>query len=131
VKLLDFGLAKFTEPPGAEAASTLTMANLTQEGCIIGTAAYMSPEQTEGKPVDGRSDIFSFGAVVYEMLSGQRAFQGNALISTLAAIREKDPATMSSTTPRDVERIVTRCLRKEPVRRYQHAGDLRIALEDA
>jgi Tol biopolymer transport system component/predicted Ser/Thr protein kinase len=130
VKLLDFGLAKFIEGVGPESA-TCTMATLTQEGSIVGTAAYMSPEQAEGKPVDARSDLFSFGAVLYEMLSGQRAFRGESIVSTLAAVLEKDPAPLSAAVPRDVERIVTHCLRKEPPRRFQHAGDIRLALEDA
>jgi predicted Ser/Thr protein kinase len=130
VKLLDFGLAKFIEGAGPESA-THTMATLTQEGSIVGTAAYMSPEQAEGKPVDARSDLFSFGAVLYEMLSGRRAFSGKSVVSTLAAVLEKDPAPLGAGVPRDIERIVTNCLRKEPARRYQHAGDIRLALEDA
>ena len=129
VKLLDFGLAKFMEPAGQESA-TRTVASLTHEGSIVGTAAYMSPEQAEGKPVDSRSDIFSFGAVLYEMLTGRRAFRGNSAISTLAAVLEKDPEPLAGPIPRDLERIVSRCLRKEPARRFQHAGDIRMALED-
>jgi Tol biopolymer transport system component len=130
VKLLDFGLAKLTEASGEDNA-TQTLATLTQQGTIVGTAAYMSPEQAEGKPVDPRSDIFSFGAVLYEMLSGQRAFPGSSMVSTLAAVLDKDPAPIGAAVPREVDRIVRRCLRKEPARRYQHAGDIKIALEDA
>ena len=98
----------------------------TQEGAIVGTAAYMSPEQAQGKPVDGRSDIFSFGAVLYEMLSGRRAFSGANPMSTLAAILEKEPAPLAdeshSRIPRELERVVMRCLRKDPERRFQTHG---------
>jgi serine/threonine protein kinase len=135
VKVLDFGLAKRAESPFAAGDTvsrdtTQTAAPETEAGLIMGTPAFMSPEQAAGKPVDSRSDIFSFGAVLYEMVSGQRAFRGDSAISTLAAVIEGEPAPLSPAVSRDVARIVTRCLSKDPSHRYQHAGDLRIALED-
>src|SRR5437867_205398 len=96
VKLLDFGLAKLTERVEADqSASTQTLRPQTEEGAIVGTVAYMSPEQAEGKKVDARSDIFSFGSVLYEMVTGRRAFQGQTRMSTLSAILHKEPATVS------------------------------------
>jgi Tol biopolymer transport system component/tRNA A-37 threonylcarbamoyl transferase component Bud32 len=127
VKLLDFGLAKLTDR-GESGDATLTT-----EGSIVGTVAYMSPEQAEGQPVDARSDIFSFGAVLYEMLTGQRAFHGDTPMSTLAAVIHKEPkpvSELSPVTPRDLDRIITRCLRKDRTRRTQHMDDVRLALED-
>jgi len=129
VKLLDFGLAKLTEtaPSGAD-ASTHAVDTTTERGTIVGTVAYMSPEQAEGKKVDARSDIFSFGSMLYEMLTGQRAFQGDSKISTLSAILNKEPAPLSAEIPHDLEKVVTRCLRKDPDRRFQHMDDVKIAL---
>jgi serine/threonine protein kinase len=134
VKLLDFGLAKLTEPatPG-EDERTRTLAVQSQEGSIVGTAAYMSPEQAESKPVDARSDIFSFGAVLYEMVTGIRAFQGDSKLCTLTAVLRETPkpaGQMVPDIPRELERIITRCLRKDPARRFQTMGDLKVALED-
>ena len=137
VKVLDFGLAKLTEQPLRSDEATTRLATerfQTEEGTIVGTVAYMSPEQAEGRPVDPRSDIFSFGSVLYEMLTGQRAFRGESKVSTLAAILHTDPTPTSevvATVPADVERIVARCLRKDPQRRWQTMSDLRIALQDA
>jgi Tol biopolymer transport system component/predicted Ser/Thr protein kinase len=132
VKVLDFGLAKLIEPaaPG-EDEPTRTLRPRTEEGTIVGTVAYMSPEQAQGKPVDARSDIFSFGSVLYEMVTGRRAFQGDTKISTLAAIINQEPAPLSVEVPRDLEKIITRCLRKDPVRRFQHMADLKVELEEA
>jgi serine/threonine protein kinase/Tol biopolymer transport system component len=131
VKVLDFGLAKLTEnPPLGADERTQTLNPATEEGTIVGTLAYMSPEQAEGKQVDARSDIFSFGAVLYEMLTGRRAFQGDSKASTLAAVLSREPAPLGAEIPRDVERIVTRCLRKSPERRYQHLADVKVELED-
>jgi serine/threonine protein kinase len=124
VKVLDFGLAKLTETvaqaSACEADATRTVKPHTAEGTIMGTAAYMSPEQGEGKTVDARSDIFSFGAVLYEMLSGRRAFSG--------VVRE-EPKPVEE-LPRDIQKTIARCLRTDPVRRIQTMADLKVALED-
>lgn len=104
--------------------------SLTDEGRIMGTVAYMSPEQAEGKPVDARSDIFSFGSLLYEMLSGRKAFQGDSSISTLSAILKEEPIPLSAVIPHELETVITRCLRKDPARRFQHMDDIKIALEE-
>jgi serine/threonine protein kinase len=133
VKVLDFGLAKLTSQEVSADDETQVLKGHTAEGTIVGTAAYMSPEQAQARPVDGRSDIFSFGAVLYEMVSGRRAFSGANQMSTLAAILEKEPAPLTgrdSRIPRELERVVMRCLRKDPERRFQHMADLRVALEE-
>ncbi len=130
VKVLDFGLAKLTEAAGPEAE---TAATRTGEGTVLGTAAYMSPEQAEGKHIDTRSDIFSFGSMIYEMLAGQRAFRGDTRASTIASILREDPKPISQVSegmPRDAEKIVRRCLRKDPEHRFQTMADLRVALEE-
>ena len=131
VKVLDFGLAKLTEkiPTGAEDA-TRTEKPDTEEGKILGTVAYMSPEQAEGKKVDARSDIFSFGSVLYEMLSGKRAFEADSKASTQGAIIHKEPAPLGGRIPHDLEKAITRCLRKNADRRFQHMADLKVALEE-
>jgi serine/threonine protein kinase len=137
VKVLDFGLAKLVEPDQPnEDASTRTLqeaAPKTDEGAIVGTTAYMSPEQAEGKKLDGRSDIFSFGSVLYEMSTGRRAFQGETKLSTLSAILREEPkpaSEMAAAVPRELERIIQRCLRKDPARRFQHMDDVKVALEE-
>ena len=131
VKVLDFGLAKLTEQVTAgEDEPTVTLRPETEEGAIIGTVSYMSPEQAEGKPVDARSDIFSFGSMLYEMVTGQRAFRGATKISTLAAIVEHEPPPLDAVAPQELVRVITRCLRKEAARRFQHMGDVQIALEE-
>ena len=134
VKVLDFGLAKLTEAaPTGDAETAVTLEPTTEEGTIVGTVGYMSPEQAEGKPVDARSDVFSFGSVLYEMLTGQRAFQGETKASTIAAILREEPKPLSQVVeglPREVERIVKRCLRKDPAHRFQHMDDLKVALEE-
>ena len=124
VKLLDFGLAKVSEAKEASVTQTQTLA-----GTILGTAAYMSPEQAEGKPADARSDIFSFGAVLYEMLSGRRAFEGESAISTMAAVLRKEPRRLEA--PPALERVVMRCLEKQAARRFQTMAELREALGKA
>jgi TolB-like protein/Flp pilus assembly protein TadD len=131
VKVLDFGLAKLIESaPGPEAAAaTRTQQPLTGEGVVMGTSAYMSPEQAEGKKVDARSDIFAFGSVLYEMVTGRRAFQGESTIGTLSAILHKEPQPPEDVPP-EFERILTRCLRKDPERRFQNMADVRVALEE-
>ncbi len=133
-KLLDFGLAKLAGPAEAgENDATRTVANQTEQGTILGTASYMSPEQAEGKKLDARSDLFSFGTVLYEMVMGRKAFQGDTTISTITAILRDEPKPISAElpgVPRELERIIQRCLRKDPARRFQTAADLRIALEE-
>jgi Tol biopolymer transport system component len=134
VKVLDFGLAKLTEPtPASEDESTRTMRPTTEEGKIVGTVAYMSPEQAEGKKVDARSDIFSFGSVLYEMVTGKQAFHADTKASTLAAILKDNPRPASQLVdglPREVERLISRCLRKEVNQRFQHMDDIKIVLEE-
>jgi len=133
-KLLDFGLAKPTISPASAVTLTDVAANspVTEQGTIVGTYQYMSPEQVEGKELDGRSDIFSFGTVLYEMLTGQRAFEGKSQFSVASAILEKEPAPISSIkplTPRSLDHIVRRCLAKDPDDRWQSARDLSLELK--
>jgi Tol biopolymer transport system component/predicted Ser/Thr protein kinase len=134
VKVLDFGLAKLREGARpAEDESTRTLEPRTERGAITGTAAYMSPEQAQGGAVDTRSDIFAFGAVLYEVLSGRRAFRGTTAISVLAAILKEEPERLGIVTggiPFELERIIARCLRKDPARRFQNVADLKVALEE-
>jgi serine/threonine protein kinase len=130
VKILDFGLAKLTERPASEFAATETLKPQTEATAVVGTAGYMSPEQAEGKTVDARSDIFSFGSLLYEMVTGRRAFYGHTTLSTLAAVINQEPPHLPAETPRDLEKIITRCLRKDPERRFQHMDDVKIALEE-
>jgi Tol biopolymer transport system component/predicted Ser/Thr protein kinase len=132
-KVLDFGLAKSTETSSGSSADAETRsAGVTEPGMVVGTVAYMSPEQAQGKKVDSRTDIFSFGALLYEMITGRRAFGGDSAVSILSAILRDEPAPAPEITrgiPRELDRIVTRCLQKDRDRRYQHAGDLKIDLE--
>ena len=136
VKILDFGLAKLSEPAGADAyAETLhgEGSPLTEEGTILGTVAYMSPEQADGKKVDTRSDVFSFGSVLYEMATGQRAFAGGSKLSSLSAVLYKDPQPASQTVadvPPELDRIISRCLKKDPERRWQTMADVKVALDE-
>lgn len=134
VKLLDFGVAKLVETASDDAEpTTLQSSPLTQEGTIVGTIAYMSPEQAEGKPIDARSDIFSFGTILYEMVTGRRPCSGDTKLATLTAILHEEPKPITETlktAPREIERIIFRCLRKDPNRRFHHIGDLKVALED-
>jgi len=125
VKVLDFGLAKVSEAKNSDGA-TQTMA-LTEAGAIMGTAAYMSPEQAKGLDVDARSDIFSFGVVPYEMLGGRRPFAGSSSIDTISAILRDEPAALD--VPANVAGIVARCLRKSPADRFQTINEVRAALE--
>jgi serine/threonine protein kinase len=133
VKVLDFGLVKLTEVSESDEGGTRTTQLQTEEGTIVGTLSYMSPEQAEGKKVDARSDIFSFGAVLYEMVSGQKAFQGESKLSILTAVLKQEPRPISQlvpSTPRDLEKIINRCLRKETGQRFQHMDDLKVELEE-
>jgi eukaryotic-like serine/threonine-protein kinase len=138
VKVLDFGLAKLIEQAAttvSEDAKTLASSAhpKTDDGVILGTVSYMSPEQAEGKPVDARSDIFSLGSVLYEMMTGQKAFQGETKLSTLTAILREQPKRAGEVVeglPKEVERIISRCLRKEPSRRFQHMDDVKVELEE-
>ncbi|MGD2294723.1 MAG: protein kinase [Candidatus Aminicenantes bacterium] len=138
VKILDFGLAKLMVEGGeTDPGRTMTLERdekpRTEEGFIVGTAAYMSPEQAEGNTVDGRSDIFSFGTVLYEMLTGQKTFARESRIKTLAAVLKEDPKPVSAVNdeiPPEAERLLNRCLRKDPQRRWQTMSDLRVALMD-
>jgi Tol biopolymer transport system component len=134
VKILDFGLAKLTQPEApAESQTNLpTQTPGTEPGMVLGTLGYMSPEQVRGKAADHRSDIFSFGAILYEMLSGHRAFRGDTAADTISAILTKDPPDLSETNsriPEGVERIVTHCLEKSPEGRFQSARDIAFDLE--
>lgn len=138
VKILDFGLAKLadSEEPDVFAVTQsvhIDAALRTEAGAIIGTVAYMSPEQADGHSVDGRSDIFSFGAVLYEMITGKRAFSGDSKLSTLASVLHSEPVPLAQAgqaIPREVERIISRCLRKDPERRWQNMSDVKAAIED-
>jgi Tol biopolymer transport system component/predicted Ser/Thr protein kinase len=131
-KLLDFGLAKLKQEASPAAAlsalPTITAKDaITAEGTILGTLQYMAPEQVEGKEADARTDIFAFGAVVYEMATGKRAFEGKTSASVMAKILETDPAPMSSLqpmTPPALDRVVRKCMAKEPDQRWQTASDL-------
>jgi serine/threonine protein kinase/Tol biopolymer transport system component len=125
IKLLDFGLAKQQSPVLTEADATVTQA-LTRDGQIAGTLQYMSPEQLQGKEINARSDLFSFGCVLYEMLTGKRAFEGQSTASVIAAILEREPAPLEVARPLD--RVVRRSLAKDPEQRFQCARDLKAAL---
>ena len=138
LKILDFGLAKLTEIEEPDVFAVTQSVHVdaalrTEAGTIIGTVAYMSPEQADGHTVDARSDIFAFGAVLYEMITGKRAFTGDSKLSTLASVLHSEPVPLSQLgpgIPRDVERIISRCLRKDPQRRWQSMADIKVALED-
>jgi serine/threonine protein kinase/Tfp pilus assembly protein PilF len=126
VKVLDFGLAKLIRPQPAMAASTTAEVE-SMPGVIMGTLAYMSPEQARGLEVDARTDIFSLGAVLYELVKGQRAFRGDSQMAVLTAILEQEPEPLSDsrpTTPRELQRIVSKCLEKEREQRYGSAQEL-------
>jgi eukaryotic-like serine/threonine-protein kinase len=133
-KLLDFGLAKPVATPASAALTAMATASepLTAEGTIVGTFEYMAPEQLEGKEADARSDIFSFGAVLYEMATGKRAFQGKTTASVIAAVLASEPApisTLQPMTPPAFERVVKTCLAKDPDERFQSAHDLNLQLK--
>jgi serine/threonine protein kinase/Tol biopolymer transport system component len=127
VKILDFGLARLEPPAVAEGTQTPTVSRHTEPGTVMGTVGYMSPEQVRGLPVDRRSDMFSFGCVLHEMLSGRRAFQRATGAETMTAILNDEPGSLEA--PAALQRIVSRCLEKEPARRFQSASDLAFALQ--
>ena len=133
IKILDFGLAKLVEPVGGSGATNLpTQSKGTEPGAVLGTMGYMSPEQLRGLPADHRTDLFSFGAVLYEMLSGKRAFRGDTAADTVSAILREDPPELSATNrtiPPALERIVRHCLEKSPDERARSAHDLAFDLE--
>src|SRR5664279_1245156 len=135
VKILDFGLAKLAMPEsegGGALSTTLTIETITAEGSLLGTMGYMSPEQLRGQPGDARSDVFGFGVVFYEMLSGKRAFHGKTSADTISATLKDDPPdlmTMGRDVPPMLERIVRHCLEKDPPARFQSARDVEFALE--
>ena len=135
VKVLDFGLAKLTQADGGgEDDTTLdARAGLSRPGTVAGTPAYMSPEQATGGAVDARSDIFSFGAVLYEMVTGRRPFGGGSSAEMLAALLKEQPKPPGELVPdvtKELERIILRCLRKEPGRRFQHMVDVKVELQE-
>jgi Tol biopolymer transport system component len=133
VKILDFGIAKLTEPEGRTSQTDIPTRRVdTEPGVVIGTLGYMSPEQVRGQTVDHRSDIFSFGAILYEMLSGRRAFHGESAADTMSAILKEDPPDLSDTNQTvspALERLVSHCLEKHPEARFHSARDLAFALE--
>jgi len=142
VKVLDFGLAKLAEPSAAAGTNpsplslspTITSpALMTGVGVLLGTAAYMSPEQAKGKPADKRSDIWAFGCVVYEMLTGRRAFPGDGLSETLAAVIKSEPdwSALPATLPASARRLLSRCLEKDRKRRLADIADARLELDEA
>jgi eukaryotic-like serine/threonine-protein kinase len=136
-KVLDFGLAKLLANETGDKGETLTTAidstGLTRPGTIRGTPGYMSPEQATGGRVDARSDVFSFGAVLYEMVTGRRAFAGKTVSETLAAVvkdQPKLPRELAPRIPEPLERVILLCLRKEPERRFQHMSDVKVELQE-
>jgi serine/threonine protein kinase len=138
VKVLDFGLAKAMEPVGGAPASatmspTVTTPAMTQAGLILGTAAYMSPEQAAGKPADKRSDLWAFGVVLLEMLTGQPVFTGETVSHVLAAVLKDEPpwTLLSSETPAPIRRLLRRCLEKDRKRRLESAADARLEIDEA
>jgi Tol biopolymer transport system component len=136
VKVLDFGLAKAYESDAAEGAvsqSPTMSRHMTEAGIILGTAAYMSPEQARGKPVDKRSDIWAFGVVLYEMLTGKRLFDGETVSDVLAAVLTREPswAALPATTPASARRLLRQCLERNPKNRLHSIADARLALDEA
>jgi len=132
IKILDFGLAKLTQrQPGPDGDAT-TVTGSTEPGMVMGTVGYMAPEQVRGGSIDPRTDIFAFGAVLYEMLAGKRAFQHPTAAETMTAILNEDPPGISQIVPvvaPGMQRVVHRCLEKKPEQRFQSASDLAFALE--
>ncbi len=133
VKVLDFGVAKLLDRSDGDSDAATRSVPITDAGIAVGTAAYMSPEQAEGKKIDARSDIFSFGAVLYEMITGRKPFAGDSQVAILSKVLNEEPAaprTFITGLSPDVERTILRCLRKDPARRFQTMADLKVALDD-
>ncbi len=135
VKVLDFGLAKLLTDDEADPHALTRTADegITKRGAVMGTLAYMSPEQASGEPVDVRSDIFSFGAMLYEMVTGIGPFASKTPTDTMAAVLQaqpKPPSQIVPTLPRELERLILRCLRREPGRRFQHMADVKVDLQE-
>ena len=140
VKVLDFGLARIVDASGAggagrsggmEHSPTITSPAMTQAGMILGTAAYMAPEQAKGKTVDKRADIWAFGVVFYEMLTGRAAFAGETLTDIMAAVVTREPewAALPAATPTSIRKLLARCLEKDPKKRLRDIGEARLILE--
>src|SRR5262249_17617724 len=133
VKILDFGLAKLTETAEGQSKTNIPTRRIdTDPGTVLGTVGYMSPEQVCGRPVDHRADIFSFGAILYEMLTGKRAFHGESAAETMSAILREDPPDLSQSNKSiapALERVVRHCLEKSPEERFHSASDLAFAIE--
>ena len=134
VRILDFGLAKLAEVPGSgDVSNLMTTTGATAQGMIVGTVGYMAPEQIQGLPVDPRTDLFAFGCVLYEMLSGARAFSGRTGVDTLSAILNAEPPDLNASAagiPPGLGRIVRHCLEKDPAQRFHSAGDVAFALDE-
>src|SRR5207237_4553582 len=133
VKILDFGIAKLTQAEGSQSQTDIPTRRVdTGPGVVMGTVGYMSPEQVRGQKVDHRSDIFSFGAILYEIVSGRRAFHRESTADTISAILKEHPPDLSETNQRispALERLVNHCLEKNPEERFHSASDLAFALE--
>lgn len=132
VKILDFGVAKLQSPTDESGRSVQDLTTVTRSGAIIGTVAYMSPEQLRGKAVDHRSDIFSLGAILYEMVTGRRAFRGETEVDTITAVLREEPAELNlekASIPLSYRQVIAHCLEKEPENRFQSARDLGFALD--
>src|SRR3984885_1164549 len=132
LKILDFGVAKLQAAPEESDRTVEDLTTVTKSGAVVGTVAYMAPEQLRGRTVDHRSDIFSVGAILYEMLAGRRAFRGDTDVDTITAVLREDPPPGNleqSKVPVSFQQIVQHCLEKEPENRFQSARDLRFALE--
>ena len=133
VKVLDFGLARMIDPTGSDATNAATATSGgTQSGVVLGTAPYMSPEQARGKPLDRRTDVFSFGCVLYECLTGRRAFRGQTISDTMAAVLTVEPdwTAPGADVPPRLTALLRRCLQKDPARRLRDIGDARLEIEE-
>ena len=136
VKVLDFGLAKAFNPAAASSAEvmnspTRTSPARTEMGIVLGTAAYMSPEQARGRPVDRRADIWAFGAVLFEMLTGKRASPSEDVTDTIVSVISKEPdwSALPAETPTALRRLLVRCLKKDPKARLRDIGEARVQIE--